>query len=166
MLSCRTSQRGILLIGTHESLVNTTSGRHRTPVTPTGTARLASPVSACSTPGLLCFDYDDPNVPQEVVVAQHVGGVVATARGDVIPESHEVADLHPLIHQHHPLATPTGHQNLHDIFSIKSTLRRDEPGMKIPREPSLLGDRPMRCALFPRAATLPAGAVRRQTLVR
>jgi hypothetical protein len=73
-------------------------------------------------------------VPQEVLVTNHVGWIVAMARGDVIPESHEIADLDPLIHQHHPLATPTGHENLHGMFSIKSKLRRDEPGMKIPRE--------------------------------
>jgi len=55
-------------------------------------------------------------VLQEVLVTQYLGSIVATARGDVIPESHEVAHLHPLIHQQHPLATPTGHENLHGIL--------------------------------------------------
>ncbi|HKN40471.1 MAG TPA: hypothetical protein VJ456_15345, partial [Acidimicrobiia bacterium] len=73
-------------------------------------------------------------MPQEVLVTERVGWIVGTTRGDVIPESHEVADLHPLIHQHHPLATPTGHKNLHNPSLIKSRLRRGEPGMKIPRE--------------------------------
>ena len=72
---------------------------------------------------------------QEVLVTQYLGSIVATARGDVIPEAHEVAHLHPLIHQQDPLATPTGHENLHRIFFIKSGLHRDEPGMKISREP-------------------------------
>ena len=76
------------------------------------------------------LDQNDPEVAQDVRVAQDLGRVVGAAVGKVVAEPHEVATLLSRRHQHGALAMQAGHEGLHVIMPIWLTLHGDERGMK------------------------------------